>query len=591
MKHFKTPFQEVDFPPPPSLEGELKFYVFDECSEIIVAENPLDSRIDLGYFYCLSHRKWYHLDGSTGNIRSHLHHKHRDSNDIELSPLERQHAAYMYIMSNALPFSTVEDSEFSQLMACRVDRHTFSDHVRQIADLVMNQITVQGNSIQFAVGVFDEWSDMAVRPFLGITIHCVMKATDHHLFAKVLSIGHVPLTSVHNNAPILADAIQTHFRDLNLPLPSKFVTDNAAICRAVCANLHVDNRPCFAHSINLILKDIYAQLKLDLSYVFDFAGSYGRSKCFVNFLQERESPLRALPTFTETRFYSLGKTLHHFVRLCGLIDEYCSIENLPRPTKEIFQKADQAWGLVASFGNAISVLESNKYGTNSMILPSVSLMREAVVKLDIYTELRETFVQSLNTHIQPFLENETLYLEWATATMLNPSIPVAEILSPATILAVKTRLMGICTEEGIHASDVNREPSGEFVSQTHPLNFHHLGNHDFEEDSLHPLEMYWRIADSTIKQCQTNLSDFWFNSHIPAIQRIQRVAIPFLLPPATNTSSERLFSKAKKVQALFRSSLSVEKLSNCVLLAANTAETYSATRKFLSELSKFEQTQ
>lgn len=97
----------------------------------------------------------------------------------------------------------------------------------------------------------------------------------------------------------------------------------------------------------------------------------------------------------------------------------------------------------------------------------------------------------------------------------------------------------------------------------------------------HPLDSYMEIASELPKNCLADLNDFWFQNPTPAVKKLQSVAIPYLATPATSSSSERLFSKARKVQALYRVSLSVGRLSNCVMIVANPDETHAATLEFL----------
>ena len=61
------------------------------------------------------------------------------------------------------------------------------------------------------------------------------------------------------------------------------------------------------------------------------------------------------------------------------------------------------------------------------------------------------------------------------------------------------------------------------------------------------------------------------------------VAIKYLLPPSTNTSSERLFSKARNVLSLNRLSLSHERSSNAVICAANPDLTDAAITDILED--------
>lgn len=74
------------------------------------------------------------------------------------------------------------------------------------------------------------------------------------------------------------------------------------------------------HILNLILKDIHDELKIRLPLVFEVQFKDGKFTVFQSLMVTKNAKRFTLPSYTETRFYSLGKIFHVVNELFDLIN-------------------------------------------------------------------------------------------------------------------------------------------------------------------------------------------------------------------------------------------------------------------------------
>lgn len=190
------------------------------------------------------------------------------------------------------------------------------------AKLIDQKITTQALSYREVVGVFDEWTDNLARAYLGLTPHAIISTPDGKQDYRVTFIGHIPLLGLHITHEIIANTIKQRFIDMDIMLPDIFFSDAGSKCEQAIELLNATRMECWGHVLNRMLKDICKELKFRLPLVLEIRAHHGKSTVFQNFMQAQNAPRCTLPSYVETRFYSLGKLFHTTNQMFDLIDEY-----------------------------------------------------------------------------------------------------------------------------------------------------------------------------------------------------------------------------------------------------------------------------
>lgn len=165
-------------------------------------------------------------------------------------------------------------------------------------------------------------TDNLARAYLGLTLHAIISTPDGKQDYSVTVIGHIPLLGLHIKHEIIANIIKQRFIDIDIMLPEIFVSDAGSKCEPAIELLNVTRMEYWGHVLNLMLRDICKELKFQLPLVYEIQGHHGKSTVFQNFMQAQNAPRCTLPSYVETRFYSLGKLFHTTNQIFDLINEY-----------------------------------------------------------------------------------------------------------------------------------------------------------------------------------------------------------------------------------------------------------------------------
>lgn len=556
MKHFPHVDKHVgDIPdhpifPPERIGG---FWVSDISDFIYV---PFDSETRtpiMSHFWCDKCSRWYCFHSSLGNIHHHLRCKHQACH-TEISPSFIKHAIYSFILTNGLPFRLIEDQYLSQLLQFKVSRQQIANDCDRVAQIIDHKLSAHIQNFTHSVGVFDEWTDNASRPYIGITLHGILEIDDEKYDHQMIVVGHIPIKQIHSTHEAISETIKNRFDELQIAIPNIFVTDAGSTCEPAIHDLHSHKRECWGHILNLMLKDIHEELKTRLPEIFNVQKSFGKSSVFHAYMEQNGASRFSIPSYVETRFYSMSKLFEVIYIMFDDINQF-GIDNnygllLPEEYKPYVESANS---LLQTFKSVIEKLESDKFGSLSYVLPGIKMLQASAEQIrETYPELYVAFDGSFILHINPILLNPKKKNRLLVASILNPSLHHPSFF----------------TEDEMNIGyDIIREKLPSFIERTsssQPINWSNFS----PPRSQSPLEAYKRIA-TNFPFDTADLKKFWLTDVDDQLKPLVPIAIEYLLIPSTNTSSERLFSKARNVLSLNRLCIGQERASNAVICAAN----------------------
>ena len=122
-------------------------------------------------------------------------------------------------------------------------------------------------------------------------------------------------------------------------------------------------------------------------------------------MEQKEAPRFSIPSYVETRFYSMPKLVEVINIMIEDINQFGTDNGygilLPEEYKPYVESADS---LLQTFKSVIEKLESDKFGTLSFVLPGIRMLQASAEQIrEIYPELYATFDGSYIRHIDPIL--------------------------------------------------------------------------------------------------------------------------------------------------------------------------------------------
>ena len=561
MLHWSTPCQvsPEDVLPHPKQIRMLSFRQFDDNPLFIV---PIDEKgvVQRDFFYCRICRKWLSISTSTGNINKHIIRKHPDLVQHSTpNDEERISAAKRLILLNCLPFSLCDDPDF-RILCPGIERHSLSNYASHLSEFIISEIKEYMQNAIAVILSIDEWSSQTNQPYLGIVAHCLFENTYENF-----TLDHIVLKNKHNPSEIVAYTIAEAIEEFSIQESYiGFVSDTTAKMPAANAilNTMIDSNwyPCYCHIFDLLLNRLLEYADPQLKLMFTIQKKIGNSHAFHNFLKSANASYSSIPTFSKTRWFSIYHTMRNFIELKDLITEFILSENIKfddeNPfTPEIFETVTEFIEVIATARTCIKELESDSFGTISMVLPAIRLFQKSIDDLPSsrWEETKTQFYEDFSQYSHSFFEGEKLK-NLVIATRLNPiftnELTKDEILNADAFL-----------REAIHEA-----PAIGSQTLTSPERYG-LSLFSQPETEVDQVTKYSYLA-SSLKDCSINLDEFWF-AHTEEWPELSELALKTLLPPASSAACERQFSLASRIDAKRRARLAEEKVRDLVIIAGN----------------------
>lgn len=361
------------------------------------------------------------------------------------------------------------------------------------------------------------------------------------------------------------------------------VTDNAATMIKVAELLKIRHLPCFAHSLNLVVKEtlrepiVKAIIEKCSSIVTHFKKSTVASDKLKSIQRELNKSELKLVKHIEVRWNS---AYHMIQRIIQVRDELTlAINQLPNAppnlTAEEYSFLSELETLLEPFESCTVAISGEKYVTISLIIPLLKGLCLRFVEFENTPHFSESarnvisiMKTSFNNKLRSF-ENRSACI---IATLLNPHFKKAGFKTAAdaeraTNLVQKEYSLFLSskkrneseTVEGLN-EDIPQKKSKlqsllYFVDQSNETQ-------SVTADAIVDLRQYLEKPKLPMAECP---SEYWvYNDN-----NLKHVALKYLCIPGCSTPSERVFSKAGQIITERRSRLKPERINELLFLSEN----------------------
>ena len=425
----------------------------------------------------------------------------------------------------------------------------------------------------------DCWTSRAVESFMTVTVHFI--TGDWQLQSRVLTT--MALRGSHT-----AEKLSSSLRDVFaawgiLEEVTTCVTDNAANIVSAVGMLKLRHQPCFAHTLNLAVKDsikktddiFTAKNRLKAVVTFFHHSTLGRNH-LMDAHKTSHSVFRKLKQDVETRWNSTYEMVESYIEQHDQVTMALCLsgkQTLCITTDEL-EVLKKAMATLEPFYEATVELSSERHTTVAKVIPLVNILMRMVASDNsplgrhLHQQLQERF-KTIDT--KPHLNSHL-----TMATILDPrykrnGFPNADS-SDSAVRKLKEVVSSIILPQ---CSVVQEEAAAEEPIPT-PAKKPSLLWANFDRDVKEKQQVTSNILTATELEVRRHLEtaslfrdakplEYW-KDHCSTLPRLSLIARDVLSIPATSVPSERLFSKAGELISNRRSSLKAKNVDMILFL-------------------------
>jgi hypothetical protein len=554
------------------------------------------SEYDFDYFFCTICKAWFKLSKTSGNALKHgrikhsdhyfdtdSHHQSENKNDVVVNNTLQD--VVSLFLRHDLSFRLAESQMFRRMTGTNFTRQAVSEEVKRMKVKYDTEIIDELKHMPYIVLTCDEWTDCAMNGYFGIrAIGLAPEKYGTSVCTKYVcfSLAHWSMTSESGTAQGIKDMIGAVMKRFFPQGNSKIewiVTDTTRVMPKAVSLLQRQWMPCWGHVLNLMLNDILKRISSTLEPILDLVRLTACSKKWASFV--KEGKYATLPTYTPTRWYSMYRLIKNALKLKPDITKF--LAKLTEDDRNVHPIPDSAWNcaekirpVLKTFKYWVGLLESNRLGTLAHVLEAIKMIRMSISSLFgkgnmLIEEIPENltlgpFLQAVKQGWQDaekrFTERVDDRIKDALllAIMLNPAVVPSTILSredcerAETILQTRFDSLRRTEDDRPARSNPKKRPS----AFTRDLLI------DVKTDEWSEFQRVQRGFDIL----NFNVSDWW-RSNKDRFPTLFQLVQQHLIIPATSATSERQFSKAKRMKTKKRWSLKGTSLGAMVVVAEN----------------------
>ena len=361
------------------------------------------------------------------------------------------------------------------------------------------------------------------------------------------------------------------------------VTDNARnIVNAVDLFLgHGKHASCFAHSLNLVVKkaikdcpEIFDMIQ-SIKDIVTFFHHSPKATMLLNSLQD--SSLKLIQD-VPTRWNSTFSMLERFL----LLKEHVSValsqletpkDMIPNSTLKILEEVRI---VLKPFLDVTNRLSSASNPSISQIIPLTNLLKIALTDLKInHREAKDLASKLVNELNQRFdrVEHEEIY---SKATILDPRFKNNDFLSPSAAASAIKKI-----DDYLKTFQPSRPTTRAAASNSRVvpdinniLSFRKI----YQKQPSSNLSLEFRnYLDAPLLPWETSPNPFLFwTNNFNSESELPKLALKYLIIPATSVPSERLFSKAGDILKKRRSTLSPKRVEQLLIMSCLSSDLISS---------------
>ncbi|XP_044739986.1 E3 SUMO-protein ligase ZBED1-like [Chrysoperla carnea] len=352
------------------------------------------------------------------------------------------------ICRDSLPYSIVEGTGFRKFMKTVAPlyqvpcRKTITDLIDTKYEDKKTLIKQKLKSVKNVCLTIDEWKDMQLRSFLGVTVHFI-----ENFEMKSMSIACEPLHDNHTGE-YLSEMILKVCEDWGLPIEKivSVTTDNGSnIVKAIEITFgRAKHIRCLAHTLNLVVENSVnsTEVKLFLDKVRKIVTWFHQSGVGAEELRQlqmqqkvAEGKLKHLVGDVSTRWNSQLFMIERFVLMSSTIGSIL----LNHPNAPQMLQANEIVVLkeiekiLKPFHNVTEEISAEKYVTASKAIPIIKCLRTLLDATTITSDLANQLKKSLQTELSKRFENIQKVHLFSVATFLDPRFKKIHLDEPLSL--------------------------------------------------------------------------------------------------------------------------------------------------------------
>lgn len=498
------------------------------------------------------------------------------------------------------PISVVEDIGFKNLIKELEPRYNLPSRRtigRTLLPNTYSQIKTKLMSIlnatKYVAITTDIWTSSNAESYMTLTCHLILNSNlkSYVLVTAKLSEQH---TGEH-----LADVMRHHFNEWGISNKiSAIVTDNAANIKNSVKILNYENLPCVAHTLNLVMTDVLADItafeniiKTCRKIVGHFKMSVVASDKLTKMQQQmtigKGKDLK-LKQDVSTRWNSSLLMIERMVLLKEpLSAAMVSLPNCPQNlNKDDWTILEDCIPLLKPFELITAELSADTYVTVSIVIPLMRALQTHVSQQKCVTAvgiaLKDSLLQRIGERLIPY---ERRHLA-QTATYLDPRFKKMAFATDSSATEAEnviknelTRLLRFQSST-LPTEIINEGASTSAVLEPKPDKSQTLNLWEafdtkvksFLETSSTPVSdaiiILKNYRDLKYENRNANPLEFW-NKNQLLFPQLSSLARKYLCVPATSVPSERIFSKAGLITKDRRNRIKEKNLDYIIFMNKN----------------------
>ena len=429
-----------------------------------------------------------------------------------------------------------------------MNRKELSDLSALVSNRIEAKIFSELRNATHISASFDGWTGIDTLHYLGVTIRCIINNS-----LNWYTIGFSRIEEVHATSVEIGFLLTKSFRDFGIMgRVRSVVSDSHSVMTCAAVNIDVWGCECILHMLHTLLGSFIDGAKSLLSPIFNLAAYLANSTNWNAFAKKRN--IGSIPSYTAIRWSSMLTTFKAINSFKPYIIEFAASEK-----KDEQEKFQIDYSIVSDllkplkiFKNWLEGFESDDFGSQSDFLNGWYAINKSFQDLsnprwnDAKNAMKEKKIELEKRHKETF--------EYLTVcAILNPNTCLKHIPEKSKRKALNkiSEEMRIVPKHAEDEDDQTDEP---------------LTRDGFKAiNSSNPLDqLYTRVWE-----CSVNLFDYWISKLKGQTYSLADVALNYLSRLATLASTERLFSRSKRIQTYERVRLFPETLRNLVMIAGN----------------------
>lgn len=513
----------------------------------------------------------------------------------------------LFIASSFISFNALNNYYFQKLLSILTNgnykvphRSTLSGSILSNAyDMAIKEIISKSAKCEALSITCDGWSDQTCTHFWSITLHGIDDKMKLYSFVIALSpiYDDFSADSVGSILKGILDDIKIDQSKIK-----SIVTDGGGAAPNIHISMNLKPYTCSAHRLQNAIKSAL-ELTIDednslegiIACCKEFVRRYKKSYKIRSYFEKTNPGFKTLKQSVITRWNSLFYCLQSLYPLRKDIVKYIKNKKNKLEFNFIILTNRDTWKLIHGliellkhFENITNKLSSENKPTINLVIKSILFLKSKIICTKVENVIVEKFknnlLNSIDKYFLPFNSFEIL------SCFVDPSIthngnnissPFKEYIEKGIEL-IKDEIIKIYDfgkdKSTLHSNEDSYEDSFDaFDSQPHgvsnPENSDSANSFDIDDQYDNEEDQYKRINEEIDKYLRISskkkykLIEFW-NKFKEKLPNIFTIAKDMLVIPATQTPSEREFSRAKLTKSDRRTRLNDQKLQKLTVLSA-----------------------